>query len=45
MASLAKHAGALTVGVVTLPFTFEGRRRSQQVGLSSKTTLLMSVLF
>jgi cell division GTPase FtsZ len=36
MASLAKNAGALTVGVVTLPFTFEGRRRSQQVGLSTQ---------
>lgn len=31
MARLAKAAGALTVGVVTLPFTFEGRRRTQQV--------------
>ncbi|MBX6350285.1 MAG: cell division protein FtsZ [Clostridia bacterium] len=30
IARLAKEAGALTVGVVTKPFTFEGRRRMQQ---------------
>jgi len=30
IATLAKEAGALTVGVVTKPFGFEGRRRSQQ---------------
>lgn len=30
VAELAKEAGALTVGVVTRPFTFEGRVRSQQ---------------
>lgn len=28
VAKLAREAGALTVGVVTRPFTFEGRRRS-----------------
>ncbi len=28
VASLAKEKGALTIGVVTLPFNFEGRRRS-----------------
>ncbi|MBT9259356.1 MAG: cell division protein FtsZ [Clostridiales bacterium] len=30
IARLAKSSGALTVGVVTKPFTFEGRRRMQQ---------------
>jgi len=29
---VAKDAGILTVGVVTYPFTFEGRRRGLQVG-------------
>ena len=30
VAEIAKEAGALTVGVVTRPFTFEGRRRTTQ---------------
>lgn len=30
VAEVAKELGALTVGVVTRPFTFEGRRRSNQ---------------
>lgn len=30
VAEIAKEVGALTVGVVTKPFTFEGRRRAQQ---------------
>src|SRR5699024_9760980 len=30
IAKLSKDLGALTVGVVTRPFTFEGRRRSTQ---------------
>lgn len=30
VAEVAKELGALTVGVVTRPFTFEGRRRTQQ---------------
>ena len=30
VAQLAKEAGALTIGVVTRPFTFEGRKRSVQ---------------
>ena len=30
IAEIAKEMGALTVGVVTRPFTFEGRRRSHQ---------------
>ncbi len=36
VAALAKEMGALTVGVVTKPFGFEGRRRAQQaeVGIS-----------
>lgn len=30
VAEVAKEAGALTIGVVTRPFTFEGRRRTAQ---------------
>jgi cell division protein FtsZ len=30
VAEVAKEMGALTVGVVTRPFTFEGRRRTSQ---------------
>lgn len=30
VAEIAKEAGALTIGVVTRPFTFEGRRRMNQ---------------
>ncbi len=30
VAEVAKEMGALTVGIITRPFTFEGRRRSQQ---------------
>ncbi|WP_214483253.1 cell division protein FtsZ [Bacillus sp. SM2101] len=32
IAQIAKDLGALTVGVVTRPFTFEGRKRSTQAG-------------
>ena len=32
VASIAKKMGALTVGVVTKPFRFEGRRRTQAGG-------------
>ena len=32
VARLAKESGALTVGVVTYPFAFEGRKRSAQAG-------------
>lgn len=32
VAEIAKDLGALTVGVVTRPFTFEGRKRSTQAG-------------
>jgi cell division GTPase FtsZ len=31
VAECARQAGALTVGVVTKPFAFEGKRRMQQV--------------
>ena len=31
VARLSKEKGNLTVGVVTYPFTFEGRRRATQV--------------
>ena len=30
VASIARQIGALTIGVVTRPFSFEGRRRAQQ---------------
>ena len=30
VAQVAKELGALTVGVVTRPFTFEGRKRATQ---------------
>lgn len=33
IAELARESGALTVGVVTRPFTFEGRRRSQNADM------------
>src|ERR671936_1041499 len=33
VAQLSQELGALTVGVVTKPFAFEGRRRSQQAEL------------
>lgn len=32
VAQIAKEAGYLTVGVVTYPFSFEGRKRSLQAG-------------
>lgn len=32
VAQIAKEAGYLTVGVVTYPFSFEGRKRSVQAG-------------
>lgn len=33
VAQIAKEAGYLTVGVVTYPFSFEGRKRSVQAGV------------
>ena len=40
VASIAKKSGALTIGIVTLPFTFEGSRRrriAEQGGRTSPT--------
>jgi cell division protein FtsZ len=37
IAEMAKAAGALTIGVVTRPFTFEGRRRSVQAETGIQT--------
>ncbi|KAM1857272.1 hypothetical protein ACFX13_007358 [Malus domestica] len=34
VAQISKEAGCLTVGVVTYPFSFEGRKRSLQAGVS-----------
>jgi cell division protein FtsZ len=31
VAAIAKEMGILTVGIVTTPFTFEGRQRAVQV--------------
>ena len=33
IAQIAKDLGALTVGIVTRPFTFEGRKRANQAGI------------
>lgn len=35
VAQIARDAGYLTVGVVTYPFNFEGRKRSVQAGVFS----------
>lgn len=48
VASIAKKLGALTIGIVTLPFTFEGSRRRRIaedgiVGLSAEIDALISV--
>ncbi|MAZ48826.1 MAG: cell division protein FtsZ [Halobacteriovoraceae bacterium] len=37
IAKLAKELGALTVGVVTKPFMFEGRKRQKQADIGIKT--------
>jgi cell division protein FtsZ len=37
VAEIAKEMGALTVGVVTRPFTFEGRRRTSQAELGTES--------
>ncbi|MFX3618386.1 MAG: cell division protein FtsZ [Sporolactobacillus sp.] len=37
IAEIAKEVGALTVGVVTRPFTFEGRKRAKQAQLGIAT--------
>ena len=36
VARLAREAGALTVGIVTKPFTFEGKRRMAQAIAASR---------
>jgi len=48
VASIAKKLGALTIGIVTLPFTFEGSRRRRIAedgiaGLSAEIDALISV--
>jgi cell division protein FtsZ len=48
IAEIAKECGALTVGVVTRPFTFEGRKRSSQaeqgiVALKEKVDTLIVI--
>ena len=48
IAEVAKEAGALTVGIVTRPFIFEGRRRGQQAeegiaGLQSRVDTLIVI--
>jgi cell division protein FtsZ len=48
VAEVAKELGALTIGVVTRPFTFEGRRRSAQAedgirGLKDKVDTLIII--
>ncbi len=48
VAEVAKQLGALTVGVVTKPFTFEGKRRAQQaetgiVTLKDKVDTLITI--
>ena len=48
VAEIARDCGALTIGVVTKPFTFEGRRRSQQAeigigDLKDKVDTLISI--
>lgn len=50
VAQIAKEAGYLTVGVVTYPFSFEGRKRSVQAGaifssLENRILLLFPRLF
>jgi cell division protein FtsZ len=48
VAEIAKEIGCLTVGVVTRPFTFEGRRRTNQAdegvgGLQSRVDTLIII--
>ena len=46
IASVAREVGALTVGVVTKPFQFEGRRRRRQAeeGIKSLTTAVDTLI-
>lgn len=41
VAEVAKEAGALTVGVVTKPFSFEGRRRMAQANQVTVVVVLV----
>ena len=42
VARVSKELGVLTVGVVTYPFTFEGRRRGTQVRPLCSPVLVLS---
>ena len=44
VAECAKEAGALTIGVVTKPFGFEGRKRMQQVRLHHQTMYIHHIV-
>ncbi len=46
VAELARELGALTVGIVTRPFTFEGRKRSSQaeIGIEALATKVDSLI-
>jgi hypothetical protein len=41
VAKLSREAGNLTVGVVTYPFMFEGRRRQTQVSITVSSPLCL----
>lgn len=43
VARMSKDAGILTVGVVTYPFTFEGRRRGHQARMMFAVNVAMHV--
>ncbi|KAF6144980.1 hypothetical protein GIB67_013331 [Kingdonia uniflora] len=43
IAQIAKEAGYLTVGVVTYPFSFEGRKRSVQAGAQTFSLIFNSL--
>lgn len=43
VAQISREAGYLTVGVVTYPFSFEGRKRSVQAGVSLVLLRLMII--
>ena len=42
VARMSKDSGILTVGVVTYPFTFEGRRRGHQVTHPTNSLLMVT---
>lgn len=43
VAAIARELGILTVGIVTTPFTFEGRQRGQQVSEAKSGSCLSMV--